>query len=222
MRREQIRAVLLRLPILESKRFALEACVFQLEFCADQFTRLDHPNSRTSGTAAAQDHLERFWKLVSRLAQNVNAMPREAIEALEREIRSDEERRIRLAHPEFRDSPLAWYWSLLLPSELQQQLVRYQSCARRAHEELARDPQPNRIGAHQKKRAQAITRLAAWIYEHLTGKDTKVATDAHSFKAYGPFLEFLTELFVVLGINASAESQARAYLMEKRATEAVP
>jgi hypothetical protein len=55
--------------------------------------------------------------------------------------------------------------------------------------------------------ARQVAESAANIYKELTGKEATVR--ARDGIAYGPFLEFLSKVFRVCKIRASAESQAR-------------
>jgi len=73
----------------------------------------------------------------------------------------------------------------------------------------------NQTGAKTTKRigkptARYVARSAADSFARLTGRPPTVITPALGGKAGGPFLEFLHQVFEVLGIRASAESQARA------------
>ena len=68
----------------------------------------------------------------------------------------------------------------------------------------------------RRHRAAAVTERAASTFEQLTGYRATVSVDPHSHRSYGTFLEFLADVFRVLGIRASPEAQARAFLKEKR------
>ncbi len=66
-------------------------------------------------------------------------------------------------------------------------------------------------------RARAATKTTAEIFRELTGRTPTIITPPSGGKAYGPFLELLADVFYILEINASPESQARDVLrlMEK-------
>jgi hypothetical protein len=71
------------------------------------------------------------------------------------------------------------------------------------------DQPPNR-GPKEKDHPRSIARMTAEHYYRLTGDKPHVNTNPGTRKAYGPFLVLLTEIYAALGIEASAESQARA------------
>lgn len=65
------------------------------------------------------------------------------------------------------------------------------------------------IGGRPKKfTARAVARSAAFHYHALTGK-APAPINGNCGPAHGPFLDFLAEVFEILGIKASAESQAK-------------
>lgn len=63
-----------------------------------------------------------------------------------------------------------------------------------------------------KRFAAAVADRAVLLFEQITGKTAGVTTDpvGAGHKAGGAFLAFVTDLFEVLGIDASPESQVRA------------
>jgi hypothetical protein len=65
-------------------------------------------------------------------------------------------------------------------------------------------------GAGVKVQARRIANTTAEHYYRLTGNNPTVIVNPDTNKAYGPFLDLLKEIFDVLGITASAESQAAA------------
>ena len=69
-------------------------------------------------------------------------------------------------------------------------------------------------GRRNKRQAAMVTAMAAAAYTDLTGKRVTISTRGN--KAGGAFVEFLGEAFKALDITASAEAQARSYLMEKK------
>jgi hypothetical protein len=67
----------------------------------------------------------------------------------------------------------------------------------------------------RKHAAAATARATATAFRALGGKRPTVITRPSNGKAYGPFLELVEEVFGALGIDASAESQARAAIRVK-------
>ena len=57
--------------------------------------------------------------------------------------------------------------------------------------------------------AANVTLAAANAFTALTGREATRTVNGITGKSGGPFLEFLTELFAILGIKANAEYQAR-------------
>lgn len=78
------------------------------------------------------------------------------------------------------------------------------------------------LGAKVKTQTQAIARVAACHYLGLVGRMPTVRV--RDGQAYGPFVEMLDSVFQALGIEASAESQARKAIafMEKSPLEKWP
>jgi hypothetical protein len=73
---------------------------------------------------------------------------------------------------------------------------------------LAAKPKAPGPGAPPREIARAVARH----YEQLTGKRPTVGTK--DGVAYGPFLNIMREVFAILGVDASAEVQARAIARE--------
>jgi hypothetical protein len=61
----------------------------------------------------------------------------------------------------------------------------------------------------RKRAAAGVAQLAVETYETLTGRKATIITDPVSHKARGPVLKFIGELFAVLNIDSSPESQLR-------------
>jgi hypothetical protein len=79
-----------------------------------------------------------------------------------------------------------------------------------AYAETCKLPRPARTGAPQKQLALRVACTVAEHYYALTGKKPTRITPCEGGKACGPFVAFLTEIFKLLGIKASAENQAKA------------
>jgi len=61
-----------------------------------------------------------------------------------------------------------------------------------------------------------IARTVAAHYEALTGDNPTVRVMPANNKAYGPFLKLLEQVYWAIGIEASAESQAKQVVAERR------
>jgi hypothetical protein len=64
-------------------------------------------------------------------------------------------------------------------------------------------------GAKPRRQAKKIASSVATHYFRITGKFPTVITPSDGGKAYGPFLDLLSEVFRLLNVKASAESQAK-------------
>ena len=86
--------------------------------------------------------------------------------------------------------------------------LREQALLAKAH--LEAKPVKKRAGAPPDHRAAEVANRALGCYEALTGKLAGVTVDPHRDKNLrtGEFLDFLTDVFFVLGISASPEYQA--------------
>lgn len=72
---------------------------------------------------------------------------------------------------------------------------------------------PAKEGRPKKDAPALVADIAVRIYEDLSARRATIPTRDN--KAYGPFLAFLTQLFLVLGINGSPEAAGRAALRRK-------
>lgn len=67
-------------------------------------------------------------------------------------------------------------------------------------------------GAPKKEIAAIVTDQAAWAFKQLSGKPPSITTPTLGGKAHSEFLTFLKEIFDILEIEASPESQAKKWL----------
>lgn len=74
---------------------------------------------------------------------------------------------------------------------------------------------PAPLGRPRKILAQFFANQAALEVHRLTGRDATVITDPITGRAGGPYLRLLQALYAAAGIDASAESNARAWVKEK-------
>ena len=78
---------------------------------------------------------------------------------------------------------------------------------------IARIDAINLDGRPRKDQASKITEMTADAFYRLTGDAAHTNTNVG--KVYGPFFDLLTEVFNILKVKASAESQARGLRKEK-------
>ncbi|OWK20735.1 hypothetical protein AJ88_26170 [Mesorhizobium amorphae CCBAU 01583] len=229
--RAAIRKAIERLPIPDDRRFKIDAIEENLvSACGPMFGSLDTANSYEVGKVRAADALGQFAASAKKLAAQLRALPAEAAVVLRLAIDAEQEQRTNLMHPAVRDTlsgtVLFWMNALNSPDNFAQKLERFAQCAEEGIPVIAEIAEENvPRGARQKHRALAITRIAAWAYEDLTGKPPTRHTHVKPINAHtqgsqpgGPFIEFLGSIFTGAGIAASPEAQAKAVLMEKKGT----
>jgi len=90
----------------------------------------------------------------------------------------------------------------------------FEGCAQ--HAKIARDklkakPEKKRAGRPEERLAAEVSRAVLRAYEILTGKRAGITTSAleEGYPRSGEFLDFLTEIFKALEIQASPDSQAK-------------
>jgi len=71
-------------------------------------------------------------------------------------------------------------------------------------------------GRKRAEREASLTSEIAKVYWRHTGQVPTIRTDYETGKVYGPFFEFVGDIFAALGVTASPESQARAAVAEWR------
>jgi hypothetical protein len=191
---EKVRAVLANLPVVEDRRPTIDQYANIIALSALLAEINDQPMAHAAGTKKALKELYQAGKAGFILARTLNGMHNEAHIAISSAL-GDEKRFI----------------------DFQYELFRVTKAVYTAHRELTqRSIELGTTGAPQKASAKKVTEDAAEIYEFLTGKEpTRRGKDG---KAYGPFHDFLKDIFSALDIDASAESQAKL-LMEKRASK---
>ena len=92
------------------------------------------------------------------------------------------------------------------------------STAKAGAQQLEREQIAARSGRPRKIAAREVAAAAAGTYRAITGTSPTVSTTTDG-KAYGRFLDFLTEVFLALGINAGAEQFAKQACKEKMPSE---
>lgn len=91
------------------------------------------------------------------------------------------------------------------------------SLARSARTKLEAKPVKESARPAQKRHAATIAAIAVGVYEMLTGEKAGITTDPirRGHPRSGKFLDFVTDLFDALGVDASPEAQAKVALQEK-------
>jgi hypothetical protein len=97
---------------------------------------------------------------------------------------------------------VALKWSRIRVAILKNELLGLHAAAAEARVASAR-------GQPKKTQPKKIAKFVAQQYYRLSGKRPTVSTGPLDGKASGPFLKLLDGVFDVLGVDASAESQAR-------------
>jgi hypothetical protein len=204
-------------------------------------TRFDHRSHRRIGNLAAAGKLDALERAMKQLLEVVDTLPLEAWQAIAAadDERNDHSRSIareyasmvgRLTIADRADFDIDdryededFFVAATMAPCLQREVPKLLPVIRRAQEVLAEHPatsekDPPRI----KRQALAVTEFAGITYEEWTG--TQVRVTYKDGKDTGPFIEFLTKLFIHIGINSagehpsvSAASQARAYIARRKA-----
>jgi len=72
---------------------------------------------------------------------------------------------------------------------------------------------PGRGGKRVKSASRAIGRYCYRLFDEFTGRPPTIHT--RDGKASGPFLDFITDVFLVMGVDASPEAVGRKVCKEK-------
>jgi len=198
----KVHAILKSLPLLENRKDSLIDQANNLAGVA-MFASLNHqPMSHRAGTRAAQRELEALAKAGYTLARQLSRMHNEAHVAVAAAL-GDETRLIDFQYEVFRVTKAVY--------------------AARGKMQNAPKVVSALAGRPKKSEAAAITECAAASYEFLTGKRpttrSKVGTINKSTQGpvpYGPFRDFLADIFAALDIkDTSAHAQAKAFVQKK-------
>ncbi|OSQ46762.1 hypothetical protein [Marivita geojedonensis] len=150
------------------------------------------PFSRVVSSTAAKNEIAEFQQLCDRLEKHICSMSKTAVDAL-RQARSTETDVINLA------------WQMADQVKLSNGAAKFIK-----HDQKAQCGQP------KLRYAPAVTKILAKAYEEITGKRPTVSVNPIDSKAYGPFFDLVSDIFLILGVDASAESQAKAAVKEFR------
>jgi len=155
---------------------------------------------RDAGAVKAQEAVVQFTNLVKRLIRCIDEMPPNAVRSIASETRADD-LLVALAlaketsRPSWEPHPYILRIALnnLLPGAI-----------KASEKRVAR----SKGGAPVKQLPREVAEIAAKAYERITGKE---ATPARNFVTDKPlgFEKFLEEVYCVLGVQVSAEDQAK-------------
>ncbi len=87
-----------------------------------------------------------------------------------------------------------------------------------AESDLSWVPEKLPGGRPQNRRSHAVATLLAYYYEMLTGKKPTRSVDPYkvSDAAYGPFTDFVREIFKILGLPVNVEDIARTAIKKRK------
>ncbi len=185
--REAIEARLRQLDYSpDAPEFAVEKWASKIQLSCLRRLNEARPFAREVSGKSARDEIAEYQDLCFRLHQHVFSMSKTAIDALK-------------ANKGKLADPLNIGWQMLDHSRLS--VAAYNSI----------DPLKRpKGGAPRLHYAPAVASAVAGAYWEITGKRPTVSVNPVTYGAYGPFLELLTDIFGVLSIEASPESQAKA------------
>lgn len=185
---ERVEAVLRRLPVLPDREATIAKEALRLAITSISKTN-DLPRAQETGTRKAVSELVTLAKAARRLRKIARKMHRTSLAQLE-------------AIP---DAPPP----LLLAHDM---AMLSTACETAVDTLRAQQHVTAPKGRPIKNGAAIVTREAISAYQRLTGKVATITVNPDNHVSHAPFLDFLSELFEALDIDASAESQARAAL----------
>lgn len=213
-RRADVLKIIEALPASGEQEFDPEAYTSMLCWLMTN-GRTQEPKDRewiTSDTRASIRALKATRRQVQDLNDRLNELPIKSRTALSYTLVCEEE------GEDAATSYLPWGWDEApfsdfleewneLLDEKRSELLVFAEAIETAIKVLERDPNP---AARRPKESTAasVASYAAFIYREVTG--TEATVPIRDGRAYGPFLSFLTDLFEVMEIDASPESQAKA------------
>jgi hypothetical protein len=184
--------ILGKLPVLEKERANVQRAALDLR----QFAWI--VEDRQTSTRDIKDQIESFARDAEALHRQLSNLDSWALRAIEDEC-------VRLDPPDDWDGSQRTWNRVARPSPslLTSHLIKVRAAALQAALMLA-----VRKGRRRKRGAGEVALEIARTYERLTGQLATVVTAEG--KPKGPFYELVAELFSVLKIEASAETQARS------------
>jgi hypothetical protein len=188
----EIADVLRTLPIKPDREREVHNLSLRLALASMSGAYREQPNVRLGGASRAKNDLSRFGELCYELGKHIQRMRLESHEVL----------KVRLN-------------DAIHPDALFVELSRSIEAARCAYYSLPDDDESAPRGRPEKHHAKEVTKHAAEAYESLTAKPATYTTDWETSEIGGEFVHFLSRLFEVLHINASAKTQAKNFARAK-------
>ncbi|WP_448658292.1 hypothetical protein ACPVPU_12585 [Sphingomonas sp. CJ99] len=153
----------------------------------------------TRGKDEKRRELEKLMKLTAQLYNHIETMHLDSRSEIDIRANPRGERQCQPA------------WSI---TSVQFDVRRLGEAAAAALDDLS--PSEPRQGRKPSVGANHVAHVAIHNFESLTNQRATVRTDHQSAKAYGPFVEFLADVFAATGLRASAESAAKLAIDERR------
>ncbi len=184
-------AAIEKLPVLTEKREQILHFANRLVIFGQFQHYMDALRARETTSDAAQKEIDTFIKRASALREHIAAMHRNSLSRFEN--LDDGQRQ---------------------PGKIEGDLAKLIRVARAStSKDDIRSSSPR--GRPEMRGPKQIAKSAAKAFAALTGNRPTVGTNPTNNKAYGPFLDFLTDVFDALQIDASAEYLAREAVKEK-------
>lgn len=167
----------------------------------------DRPNLQQKGGKRAKAQLLRLAGDLTKVRKHLDKMNTEARTALKNvqagKAEAKRQANIGKTYP-------ALYWEVPDLTKMEHFLEEYILLSCDAFDTLDDSPAPN--GAPKKHRPKEVTKMVFRVYKVLTGQSAKLAKKTDTHEPYGPSFTFLTEIFKILDLPDSPESQADAVL----------
>ena len=183
----RIADILRTLPIVENRRVQIDAHAVRLALAADLTQINDHPRARNVGTKAAIKQIEALAADLLRVWHDIEGLSGNVLDGVTQHMEQH-------------------------PFHLQADIMTLiKACDQFVGELRTGTPTETKLGANKKGRAEAVAAVAHNVYVNLTGNQHPTWTNKTDpgHKAVGPYISYLTAIFEVLGVDASAANQAK-------------
>lgn len=191
----------------------LKSCAEFLHISSFSGGLKDQPNLQTKGGTRAKEQLLRLAGDLAKVRKKLAMMNVEARTAL-KNVQVSETEVARQANKGKAYPSLRRKAPDLTMMEFYVEEYILQAC--QAHDMLEGSAAPK--GAPEKHRSNEVTKIVFHVFKVLTKKKATLIKTADTHKAYGPVLNFLTEIFKIMKITDSPESQADAVLYPSKSS----
>lgn len=213
---DKVRAAVVELPILSEKEGDIELAVSELSTAYIFGQAAGAARFKKGGTKKAERSLGALHKTLIKAVNQIQELRSEAHSVLDQEIAIAEAFKVKNeSKGKFRRK------DRVLPTlVIDDYMLAYANAVETARHKLFSAPQ-KKAGASTKELASAMTKVAAHVFENLTGLRPTISVRADKWgnPSEGKFKEFLEDLFSKLNIKAKAASQAGRLSKEKRSRE---